>query len=792
MKPFDEASIRKIISGSMFLEERHKNKGIGMTTGERSQERLSEWQKLLNVIPDKNIFEMRLAGDGITMEEALHICGDPFFPPGKELPSWSKIISEAVQILPIEEEEAWRGVSIKKEEIGLEGPLGALLPFLTAAEGHLKEKYQELPMKDLSDILFRRLYYTCSRTFNSQLRMKAFMGKVNLSNGTAAWNKLAESLLQGEWIDILEEYPVLARRIGTTVEYFLDFIEESLDRFYEKKDDLEAAFFNGDPIHNIINIQGGISDLHQKGKSVLILTFGGNRKLVYKPRPMEIDTAWEEFLTCFKTEKSSIRAPRCIDFGAYGFIEYIEHEPCESEADVKTYFYNAGALMALLYAFGGNDFHMENIIASGTVPVIVDTETLMTPVARYFGKGGKDDPDNEESKKKAESLEAVIDRSVMKMGFLPTWQKEGENKRADHGGLTGDKDGTKNLPVYCGKKYAGNDYPAEISGGFRDMYRLIMKQKGELLSGPKGVALFSHCKFRMLIRNSQVYGNLLQHIVQPLLLKNGFDYSVKTDRLVNAFLYNAHESIIPQLMRVFHSEKRAVERGEIPIFYGEPDGKGILNEEELLFDRYFEKSAIENARERISGFSEEDLMIQLQIIEKSLTTEVRNVHEYIPESEKIEKCGEAEQRLMDKEELLAEAKAIYAEIMDNRFVAKGDNYSWLAEQYDLAGSGTSLNIMDPSLYDGLLGISVFSAALYNITKEKDGYETAEHCTRKAEDHVKALIPDMERYQMNLGYGSGIAGYLAGLSLTSAYLDREEGYEMAGKMVLEITEKNDTV
>jgi hypothetical protein len=85
MKPLDDAYIRRIISNSMFLEERHRNRDI-IAAGERSQERFSEWQKLLNVTPDKNIFETRLTGDGITMEEALHICGDPLFRRKKSFP----------------------------------------------------------------------------------------------------------------------------------------------------------------------------------------------------------------------------------------------------------------------------------------------------------------------------------------------------------------------------------------------------------------------------------------------------------------------------------------------------------------------------------------------------------------------------------------------------------------------------------------------------------------------------------------------------------------------------------
>ena len=795
MKPVDEAYIRKIISNSLFLDERRKGKAFSMTVGECSQERLSSWQKLLNVTPHKNIFEIRLAGDGITEEEALRICGEPSFLSKKELPSWTDLLKEALQLLPMKEEEVWREVYVIKSEIELVGPLGALLPFVAVAERRMKEKYMELPLIDLSDILFRRLYYTCAQTFNAQLRMKAFMGKVSLEDSGAAWEKLAESLLQGEWIDLLEEYPVLARRIGTTIEYFLDFTEEALDRFYERKSAIEADFFNGDPIHKIVNVTGEISDLHQKGKSVLILVFDGNRKLVYKPRSLEIDVAWEEFLAYFKTEKSSVKAPHAVDYGDYGFIEFIEHKPCQSRSELETHFYNAGSLMALLFSFGGNDFHMENIIACGSTPVIIDTETLMIPVARYFGKGGKDDPEDEERKKNEESLEDVIERSVIKMGLLPMWQKDGENKRADYGGLTGDKEDMANLPVYEGKRYPGNEFAEEVASGFRDMYRQIMRRREELLDGEKGIRLFEHCRFRMLIRSSQVYGNLLRHIIQPSFLKNGFDYSMTTDRLVNAFLYDAHESIISELMKVFYSEKRAVERGDIPIFYGEPGGEGILDEQGLLFDRYFEKSALANARERISKFSEEDLMIQLQIIEKSLAAEARSVHEYLSKSAEESEYEQEKQALLTKEELLKEAETIYEEIMENRLVAKNGDYSWLAEQYDLTRSGTSLSIMGPFLYDGILGIAVYAAALYVITKNEDCYKTANHCIDKAGDYLKAIIPNMERYKMNLGYSSGLAGCIAGCALVSEYLEQETGYALGEQIVLGITEnmiKDDTV
>ena len=98
-------------------------------------------------------------------------------------------------------------------------------------------------MNDLSNILLHRLYYLCSMTFNAQARMMMLMG-LDLHRTLMVYGvKWKDNLLGGEWIKLLESYPVLAKRIGITMEYFISFIEEFLDRFYENKDKIEKHFF---------------------------------------------------------------------------------------------------------------------------------------------------------------------------------------------------------------------------------------------------------------------------------------------------------------------------------------------------------------------------------------------------------------------------------------------------------------------------------------------------------------------------------------------------------------------
>lgn len=787
----------KLVAKTAYIEERRDSRLIQMQAGEQAGPRFLAWKSLLDVVPDKPVFANRLRYAAMTEEEALLLCGEASLAPEAPLPGWTRYIQAVLSELPAEsrEDDLWKRTSMNQQEVNLVGPIEALLPFVIRAEHLLKEGITGngdstaqlefgVPWGDLSEILLHRLYQICAQTFNAYARKLSLTFQIKGEDSDALWKQVGDKLLSGEWAALLEEYPVLARKIGTAIDYFLDFILEFLTRFQEQKEALATEFFKQSstppqpitpqPILAIENLQGEISDLHQKGKSVLLLTLDGGRKLVYKPRSLQIDLAWERFTAQFQTEQSSIKAPHVLDCGSYGFIEFITPEPCKDHRELETYYYNAGALIALIHAFGGNDFHLENLIASGTSPVIVDTETLMIPVARYFGDGGKDDAAKDNETLEGQSLEDILQKSVLFSGFLPFWQKTSDNKREDYGALTGEKTGMYNLPVLDEVAYPANGFDTHILSGFRDMYRKLMTRKQEILAGEHGIGLFSGCKFRMLIRSSQVYGNLLQHILQPGLLKDGFDHSMKSERLVNAFLYEAHPDIMGELLQVFLSEKRALERGDLPIFYNEPDGEGILDETGMLFDRYFRKSALQNARERISGLNEDDLAIQLQVIEKSLAAESRDLHDYRvaeeSDSSDVDRDLISDEKLLSDEELLKEAEQIYHELMEHRFSGRNGDYSWLSEQYDLMRGGTSLGCMGASLYDGLLGIGVFSAALYRVTGNRDALKTARHCLKKSADYLELILPNMERYQLPLGYSNGISGYLAGLSLIAEYLE----------------------
>lgn len=779
--------IKEIVSKAAFIEERRRAageqaKGAGdqAEASARSSERLKQWGQLLNVAEDDSILLKRLMHDGITEEEARAICGEYDFPEEMELPRWAEIITDIMNLLPFSMEEAEHSTSLCRKDLDLTGPVLSLFPFAMYCEGKLKSVHSALPIADLSSMVLKRLYQSVYQTFNTKAKFQMFMGH-KFEDGL--WEKIEIELLGGGWKKLFTEYPVLARRMGTAIEQFLAFIEEFLQRFDTDKEAIEKEFFHGEPIGQIIHITGEISDLHQNGRSVLILAFDKNRKLVYKPRSLEIDVRWERFVKDFSAAKEIIKAPHAIDFGEYGFVEFIDHNPCHSMEEIKTYFYHCGALMALLYAFGGNDFHRENIISFGTHPVIIDTETLMIPVARPFEQGGKDKADRD---RKSRSLAETIDASVIMLGMLPLIKAGENNRREDLGGLSGSAEGCSNLPVYNGRQYRAMEYPEQVAAGFQFMYLQILENRQELLEGENGINLFSGCKFRMLIRQSQAYANVIKHISKSANLRDGFEYSLQTERMAKAFLFTATDEIIPGLLRVFKSEKNALENGCIPIFYGEPNNEGILDHKELLFEQYFEKNPVQNAAEHLRNMSEADLAIQLQIIEKSLTVEMGAVHGSTtagPASPR--NCGN---RIVNKEELICEAEEIYKDIMEDRFIASDDEYSWLTQQYDMKSGGVTLGLMGPTLYDGMLGIAVFAGALYRLTGNSDYKETADYCIGKTVKQIDSMIPVMERYQIPLGYSNGVGGYIAGLWTAGQYTENAEAADAVIKLLHGISEK----
>ena len=104
--------------------------------------------------------------------------------------------------------------------------------------------------------------------------------------------------------------------------------------------------------------------------------------MLYKPRCLRVDRALDgmlERLLILDPPGTRIRVPEVLVRPGYGWAEFVDHRPCEGEAELTRFYRNLGHWLGVMRLLGGTDLHSENLIANGPVPVVVDVESLFMP-----------------------------------------------------------------------------------------------------------------------------------------------------------------------------------------------------------------------------------------------------------------------------------------------------------------------------------------------------------------------------------------------------------------------------
>src|SRR4029077_17107421 len=91
---------------------------------------------------------------------------------------------------------------------------------------------------------------------------------------------------------LFEEKPVLLRLIASITRQWIDTSREFVTRL-----DADLAMIRRDMLHSstrsrIAKIEGQLSDPHNRGHSVQIVSFEDGGRVVYKPKDLRLDAAW--------------------------------------------------------------------------------------------------------------------------------------------------------------------------------------------------------------------------------------------------------------------------------------------------------------------------------------------------------------------------------------------------------------------------------------------------------------------------------------------------------------------
>ncbi len=318
----------------------------------------------------------------------------------------------------------------------------------------------------------------------------------------------------------------------------MDATRDLAERLSRDLPDIERLFSVSPAV---AGIETGLSDLHHGGRSVLLLTFSNGVKLVYKPKDMALEAAFNDFLRWCQHERADIdlRALRVLNRDTHGWVEFVSHKPCADEAAAERFYTRAGMLLAFVHMLRGTDCHNENLIASGEHLVLIDAETLFHHEARTMeGLSATESGGN--------AATARYWNSVLRTGLLPRWNFSADNRSfSDVSGLGGGSGKAprvaiwrwcsvntdemsirsefvapkeeKNQPLIGDKRLAPDDYRAQIAQGFRRVYDFLIERREALLSDSGPLAPLRSAASRFIFRPTRIYSTVLQRALSAVM-----------------------------------------------------------------------------------------------------------------------------------------------------------------------------------------------------------------------------------------------------------------------------------
>ena len=241
---------------------------------------------------------------------------------------------------------------------------------------------QDIVFSDLSDLILPKILRTFVYELNSARQRGFLLGDKSEDrfNFFIDYFKKPQSLNE-----LFKKYPLLEELIVTSVQQYINVMTEMFIRLNQDYPQIKSSLIGTDEQLELKKvIRGG--DIHRQGRSVCILIFEGVNskkayKVVYKPRNLEIDLAYEKFLLWANHHlKIPLNLVKLIARENYGWFEFISSKNCQSIDQVHHYYQRLGYLMGIVYLLIGSDIHFENVIVSDENPYIVDLECLLVPI----------------------------------------------------------------------------------------------------------------------------------------------------------------------------------------------------------------------------------------------------------------------------------------------------------------------------------------------------------------------------------------------------------------------------
>ncbi len=589
------------------------------------------------------------------------------------------------------------------------------------------------------NLLFK-LTELCKKTFVQEFSESKAFGKnllnmLGISKSTSSRVKYYEfvcQILQDGMLAFFQKYPVLGRIVATTIDYWVEAIAEFIVRLQADFLTLEQVFqpqqLEGAGLGKVTEFYLSLSDPHNQGRSVIVLTFESGLNLVYKPKNMGLENAYNQFLDWCNQNgvPLAFKVLQVIDCDSYGWVEYVLQQSCPDATAAQRFYQRAGMLMCLLYVLRCTDCHRENLIACGEHLTLVDMETLFHPEPKFMSEV-------ELVNLTPTNINGQFWDSVLRTGLLPSWKFSGEQRIAyDISALGINTDDmhfayeTFTMPIDCnvpmldGVVLSPNDYLDELLLGFEQMYEFLLEKQSILLANDGLLLLFQKQRVRFIFRNTYVYAVILEKSFAPEFLRSGIDRSIKLDTLSKAFL-TLSENYNPY--GILQAELRAMEQLDVPYFETASDSDMLpLGFNIPSIESFFQAPSYKEVVTKLQALSPQNLAQQMAIIRGVFHARVVRKQSIYIQTSPLVSLTQTDYTLLNPltpEQLLQQAQTIAVQIVQQAFTDPEGRVDWIGLGFQPVAERYQFQPLEANLYDGKAGVALFLSALDWINDKND-------------------------------------------------------------------------
>lgn len=606
-------------------------------------------------------------------------------------------------------------------------------------------------------------------------------------SATSQYRRFVAEMKDHGWDHLFEDKPVMLRLIAVIIRQWLNTSREFVTRLDADLVDVRRNLLQREGGNRVAMIEDDLSDPHNGGRTVLIVSLDDGSRFVYKPKNLHLDKAWHALILTLNNSGAPVKlkAVRSIVRDGYGWTEFIDHTGCVDTGGCKLFFRRAGAWLALFHCFASTDMHQENVIANGEHPVPIDLEMIL--------QGGAEE--NKTDNVEAQAFEAAVDvveNSVIAVGLLPSYGRTPDNKVFTVGGMVSDwSSGTKlvwsrtnsnvmrpakaeepsranpNLPHVDGHYAKFGDHIDDFISGFEEYARFLQSRsrdtrQKELFDD------FAGLEVRRIVRPTRFYSMLLQRLKDHRTMNDGVSWSAQADFLARLIDWTKEPNPIRSLQR---AERSALLALNVPHFVSSSDGNG-LSDATGISVRTDTVSGLDRARKRIENLDAQDIAWQTEVI-RLTTSAVPRSSFSLPDAMATKRSLRSGVALSPtKETFLAEAGKL-AEQLSHCAIRKGPAAAWIGLDWIGDSEVSQFVPLGTDLYNGVCGIAVFLAAHASVT----GHKSSADLALSAVLHLRTLLrgKNATRTARLLGTGgaTGLGSIVYALTIMSKCLQDDD-------------------